>query len=99
VTIEEESFQHVTQVCWCCGAEFDDRDLVRLGAHPEVGVCLGCARYLQRRAAEREDELRPSRSARVRAGVRGLRGWVMGRGWHQLPGIGRLLRRIDRHLP
>jgi hypothetical protein len=99
VTVAEETSQPAAPACWCCGGEFEDRDLVRLGAHPEVGVCLGCARHLQRRAAEREDELRPSRAARVRAGVRGARDWVIGRGWHQLPILGRLLRRIDRHLP
>jgi hypothetical protein len=65
-----------------------------------VGVCLGCAQYLQRRAAEREVELRPSRASRVRAGVRALRDWVISRGWHEQPVVvGRFLRRIDRHLP
>ena len=99
MSVEEESAQQTLSVCWCCGGEFDDRDLVRLGMHPEVGVCLGCARFLQQRAVEREDELHPSRSAQVRAGVRAVRDWVIARGWHRLPIIGQILRRIDRHLP
>jgi hypothetical protein len=70
-----------------------------LGSHPEVAVCLGCARFLQRRAAEREDELRPSRAKRVRAVVRGTRAWVIDRRFHRLPVAARVLRWIDRHLP
>ena len=37
-------------ICWCCGADRPDSDLVRLGAHPEVGVCTDCAVFLHRRA-------------------------------------------------
>lgn len=99
MTVAEETFQPSAPVCWCCGGEYDDRDLVRLGAHPEVGVCLGCAKYLQRRAAAREDELRPSRAARLRAAVRSVRDWVVRHRWHDLPVVGSVLRRIDRHLP
>jgi hypothetical protein len=99
MSVAPETVQASTPACWCCGAEFDERDLVRLGSHPEVGVCFGCARFLQRRAAEREDELVRSAGGRVRAGVRGVRGWVIAHGWHNRPVIGRVLRRIDRHLP
>ncbi|MGC4939919.1 hypothetical protein [Kribbella sp. DT2] len=99
MTAAEETVQPVAPMCWCCGGEFEERELVRLGAHPEVGVCVGCAKYLQRRAAEREDELRPSRGARVQAALRGVREFVIGRGWHDLPVLGWLLRRIGRHLP
>jgi hypothetical protein len=55
--------------------------------------------WLQRRAAAREDEGRRSPGAVMRADVRGVRGWVIGREWHNKPVVGRLLRRIDRHLP
>ncbi|WP_242000712.1 hypothetical protein [Kribbella rubisoli] len=54
---------------------------------------------MQRRAAEREDELRPFRAAGARSVVPDVRGWVIARAWHELPVVGRLLRRIDRHLP
>jgi hypothetical protein len=99
VSLAPEAVQVSTPTCWCCGAEFDERDLVRLGSHPEVAVCFGCARFLQRRAAEREEELGLSRRSRVRAAARRVRGWVIARGWHNRPVIGRMLRRIDRHLP
>ena len=36
--------------CWCCGASCPESDLVRLGAHPAVGVCVDCAHFLHRRA-------------------------------------------------
>ena len=52
--IEQEQVED--PICWCCGSKFSDEDLVRLGNHPEVGVCApvvpsGCtgARRLQRR--------------------------------------------------
>jgi hypothetical protein len=99
MTVAPEGSQRSTPMCWCCGGDFDDQNLVRLGAHPEVGVCLACARFLQRKAAEREDELRPSRGSRVRTRLCAARGWVIDRRWHELPLIGALLRRIDRFLP
>lgn len=99
MSLAPESVQASTPVCWCCGNEFAERDLVRLGSHPEVGVCFGCARFLQRRAAEREDDHRRSLGTGVRTAVRGIRGWVIGRGWQDRPVVGRVLRRIDRHLP
>jgi hypothetical protein len=34
--------------CWCCGSMFAEQDLTRLGIHPEVGVCAGCAQWLHR---------------------------------------------------
>src|SRR3981189_1801976 len=85
--------------CWCCGTPHSDEDLVHLGEHPEVGVCLGCARWLQRRAVERYDEQHPSMAARLRAGIRTARTAVIRKGWHQRGVLGAVLRRIDRHLP
>lgn len=73
--------------------------MLRLGAHPEVGVCFGCARFLQRRAAAREDELHPSPAARARSAVRGVRSWVIARGWHNRGLVGKILQRLDRYLP
>jgi hypothetical protein len=99
VTVAPESSQHAAPACWCCGGGFDEQHLVRLGSHPEVGVCFGCVRFLQRRVAERQDELRPSAATRLRSGVRAVREWVISRGWHDRPVLGRLLRWIDRFLP
>ena len=35
--------------CWCCGDRTVRGSLLRLEAHPEVGVCFRCVTYLQRR--------------------------------------------------
>jgi hypothetical protein len=83
--------------CWCCGRR--KPDVVRLGNHPEVAVCLDCAHVLHQRARAREDELRPSSGARVRDTLRAARGLVIRHGWHERPLIGPLLRRLGRRLP
>ncbi|MCA1675072.1 MAG: hypothetical protein LC799_23750 [Actinobacteria bacterium] len=85
--------------CWCCGTEYPEADLVRLGQHPEVGVCLGCARWLQRRAVLRYGERHPSPIARLRAGVNAVRSAVVRKGWHERGVLGAVLRWIDRRLP
>lgn len=38
-----------TPGCWCCGDETVQSSLLRLGDHPEVGVCFRCVRDLARR--------------------------------------------------
>lgn len=85
--------------CWCCGAEYPDAELVRLGQHPEVGVCLRCARWLQRRAVQRYDEQHPSPAALLRGGIHAVRAAIIQRGWHRRGVLGTALRWIDRHLP
>jgi hypothetical protein len=85
--------------CWCCGQEQPPQDVVHLGNHPEVGVCLGCAHFLHQRARAREDELRPSPAARARDRLRALRGLVVSRRWHEKPLIGPVLRRLGTRLP
>jgi hypothetical protein len=85
--------------CWCCDAEYPEAELVRLGQHPEVGVCLRCARWLQRRAMQRYDEQHPSSAARLRGGIQAVRAAVVRKGWHRRGRLGIMLRWIDRHLP
>jgi hypothetical protein len=85
--------------CWCCGATVAEPDLVRLGRHPEVGICLECTRYLYRRRTERLDSIRPSLGAEIRNMIRAARAVVIAQGWANRPAIGRILRRIDRRLP
>ncbi|MFF0268238.1 hypothetical protein [Kribbella sp. NPDC004536] len=85
--------------CWCCGTERDDSELVGLGLHPEVQVCLRCTVALRQRGRKREDELRPGPLTQARTAVRRTRELVIGRGWHRLPVIGPLLQRLNRHLP
>ncbi len=86
-------------VCWCCGAERAESELLHLDQHPEVGVCARCARWLHRRARQREDEQRPSPAAWLRGGIRSARSVVIQHHWQDRPVIGPLLRRLDRHLP
>ena len=38
--------------CWCCGRVTAEETLVRLGNHPEVGVCIDCVRSLGGRAKD-----------------------------------------------
>jgi hypothetical protein len=38
-----------TPGCWCCGDRTVEGSLVRLGEHPEVGVCFRCLKDLARR--------------------------------------------------
>jgi len=85
--------------CWCCGSSQSEASVIRLGDHPEVAVCLGCAHFLHRQARGREDAVRPSPATRARDALRTVRRFVVGRGWHQKPVIGRLLRRLGRHSP
>lgn len=93
--------QNVTDrpTCWCCGNEFDETDLTRLGTHPEVGVCSGCAHWLHRRARAATERERPGLGPRARRVIDAARGRVMRAGAHQWPLVGPLLRRLDRHLP
>jgi hypothetical protein len=86
-------------VCWCCGQRRVEPDVVRLGEHPEVAVCLGCAHFVHQRARAREDAARPSLATRARDLLRAARGFVIRRGWHNRPVIGPLLRRLDTRLP
>ena len=85
--------------CWCCGQRYPGERLVRLGSHPEVAVCLGCAHFLHHQAGQREDALRPSIASRLRDGLRWARRVVMDHCWHQRPAVGRPLRWLGRRLP
>jgi hypothetical protein len=85
--------------CWCCGNTFDERDLTRLGSHPEVGVCAGCASWLSRRARSAADAGLRTPGARLRRTVASVRARVARAGLQNWPVLGPLLRRLDRHLP
>ena len=88
-----------TAQCWCCGRHEQPDSVVHLGNHPEVAVCLRCARFLHQQARSREDALRTSPAARVRGRLRALRWVVIRHGWHQKPVIGPLLRWLGRLTP
>ena len=85
--------------CWCCGQRYAGQRLIHLGSHPEVSVCLRCARFLYHQAGQREDALRPSLTGRLRNVLRSGRRFFMQHHWHQLPVVGRPLRWMGRYLP
>ena len=82
--------------CWCCGRVTSEEALVRLGNHPEVGVCVSCVRFLGRRARDYQASVM---SSRLRGAAESVRGAVMSRGWHERPVIGPVLMWINRHVP
>lgn len=82
--------------CWCCGRITAEEALVRLGKHPEVGLCASCVRFLGRRARDYQASVMRSR---LRATAESVRGEVMSRGWHERPVIGPVLLWINRHVP
>src|SRR4051794_38108704 len=86
-------------VCWGCGTSYPEPEIVRLGQHHEVGVCLGCAHFLHQRARAREDAARPSPATCARHVLRTARELVIRRGWHTWPLIGPVLRRLGSRLP
>jgi hypothetical protein len=85
--------------CWCCGCLEPPARMVSLGNHPEVTVCLRCAHFLHQQARDVEDRDRVGLGVAVRDRLRAGRRIVMDRGWHRSPVVGRLLRRLGRHLP
>ncbi|WP_330473505.1 hypothetical protein [Terrabacter sp. C0L_2] len=85
--------------CWCCGNAFDEHDLTRLGTHPEVGVCAACARWLSRRARSTADADVHTVGAVVHRPFAATRDLVVRAGLQDWPLLGRVLRRLDRHLP
>jgi hypothetical protein len=88
-----------TVACWCCGTSPGQDRLVHLHAHPEVTLCLSCARWLSKSAGELEDRTRTGFAARVRGWRRRARRFVMDHGWHDRRIIGRPLRWIGKHTP
>ena len=88
-----------TTTCWCCGHSLVLGQVVNLGNHPEVELCLPCAHYLHRQANAREDAMHPSPATRIRDRMRTVRNSVIRRRWHEKPIIGRPLRWLGRHTP
>ena len=82
--------------CWCCGQTRPADALVHLGNHPEVGICVNCVHFLQRRARDYQATVIRQR---LRSAAESVRAEVISRGWHQRPGIGPALQWLNRHLP
>jgi hypothetical protein len=85
--------------CWCCGAMDAPDRMVHLGNHPEVALCLGCARWAAKQAWAIEDQARIGPVARARDRFRVARRGVVDRGWHRHRVFGRPLRWIGKRLP
>lgn len=85
--------------CWCCGQVHPAEQMVSLGNHPEVHLCLSCAHFVHQRAWEIEDQHRSGPAAMARDKFRDLRAGVMRRGWHQSRFIGGRLRWLGKYLP
>ena len=85
--------------CWCCGTEVDAARVVRLGNHPEVTLCLACARWTGKQADAIDDLDRRGAAVVLRNRARAVRRIVVERGWHRLPVIGGALRWLGRHTP
>lgn len=82
--------------CWCCGKVTADDAMVRLGNHPEVGICANCAHFLHRKA---RDLQATAMRRRLRGAAESARRGIMARGWHNRPVIGPVLRWINQRLP
>lgn len=82
--------------CWCCGRATAEEALVRLGNHPEVGICINCVHFLGRRARDYQATVM---RRRLRTKAESVRARVMARGWHRHPVAGPALRWINRHSP
>jgi len=73
--------------------------MVRLGNHPEVALCLRCARWAAKQAAQIEDLTRTGPLVRVRNLLRLARRTVIQHDWHRNRWLGGVLRWLGRRLP
>lgn len=73
--------------------------MVKLGNHPEVSLCLRCARWAAKQAAQIEDLNRTGVLVRLRTQLRRARHKVITRGWHRNRHLGGALRWLGRRLP
>ena len=85
--------------CWCCGLIEDPEKLVHLGNHPEVALCLRCARWVSKQADGIDDRSRTGLAVMLRDRARMARQVVIQRGWQRLPVVGAALRKLGRYTP
>lgn len=85
--------------CWCCGTIDDPTRLVHLGLHPEVALCIRCARSVSKWAWEIEDRSKTGPLVVARDRFRKLRRNVIRRGWQHSPVFGGPIRWIGKRLP
>ena len=85
--------------CWCCGTVDDPARMVHLQNHPEVALCVPCARWASQQAWAIEDQGRTGPVVLVRDRLRSARLAVVRRGWHNNRIVGRPLRWLGKRLP
>lgn len=87
--------------CWCCGRSYPENQLVRLGTHPEVGVCFQCAKFPHRRAREQHDDVSDNHglAARGRVVFANGREVVLRHEWQNGRISGPILHWINRVIP
>lgn len=85
--------------CWCCGQAGDSNRMVHLGNHPEVALCLRCARFVAKCGREIEDRDKTGVVVLARDKFRAVRKAVVARGWQNTLVVGPALRWIGRHTP
>lgn len=85
--------------CWCCGTTDDPARMVRLGNHPEVALCVRCARWVAKSASRIEDRDRTGPLVAARELIRVLRRGIVERGWQRSRLFGRALRWLGKYLP
>jgi hypothetical protein len=85
--------------CWCCGAVHAPNQMVHLGNHPEVAICIRCAYSIKNWAWQIEDRDKTGPAVKARDVFRQARKNAMRRQLHQNKWIGRPLRWLGRRLP
>jgi hypothetical protein len=98
-TVETAEATREQSTCWCCGVPYAEEELVHLGSHREVGLCANCALWVHRRAAAAAAARRGGRASWYRLAFGRATDWVVEHDLQNRPGIGRLLRRLNRLLP
>ena len=85
--------------CWCCGSIGDPDRMVHLGNHPEVALCLGCARWASKQAWEIEDQNKIGLLVHARRQLRAARHGVIEHGWQNSRWFGGPIRWLGKRLP
>ena len=85
--------------CWCCGAVHAPNQMVHLGNHPEVHICVRCAYSVRSWAGEIDDRNKTGLGVKARDAVRRVRKYVIRRDLHLNRWLGPPLRWLGRRLP